>query len=109
MARRDITVLYEGDGGSLRAHIRLARDDAPSKATQVTEDIDERDTHTLELTKADVDRAGFTKLLDDHARATDTLSLWCYEAVWLALLKLLCLRQPLPDTVAWPLSGSCDS
>lgn len=56
----------------------------------------------IELTAADVKPAAFTQLLEDNARATDSISLWCYRPVWLKLLKLLNVQQPLPKTVVWP-------
>jgi hypothetical protein len=101
MAREDITVVYTGGGAKLRAYIRLAEDDAPLKPAKVQEDI-----RHIELTEDDVDSEKFTKLLEDNARATDFLSLWCYYPVWLKLLKLLDVRQPLPPTARWPLQSA---
>lgn len=63
----------------------------------------------IELTVDDVKPAAFTRLLEDNARATDFVSLWCYRPVWLKLLKLLNVQQPLPETVVWPRQGRKDA
>ncbi len=103
MSREDITVIYAEGGANLRAHVRLARNDAKVVEEDLAIDVDSTDIEYVELTEEELTSEKFTELLDDNARAADSLSLWCYRPVWLKFLKLLELHQPLPETVTWPL------
>lgn len=103
--REELTVVYSAKDAHLAAYIRLERDDALLKEESFEQGAED-DIDWMELKTANVkSRAVFTKLLNDNARATESLSLWCYRPVWLKLLQLLDVRQPLPDEVGWPPKG----
>jgi hypothetical protein len=97
MASDHITVLY----GTLTARIDLRRNDWSLQAETVTEE--NLQSPEIQLTNKTVQRDEFTKLLERNARATNSLALYCFYPVWLELLELLDVKQPLPDApVPWP-------
>jgi hypothetical protein len=102
IAREEITVVYERGGSSLKVHVRLERDDIQMiKSARPRDDV-AQDVDWIQLTEDDVRPPKFTSFLEDNARATDSLWVWCYRPVWLRLLKVLKVRNPPPATVRWP-------
>jgi hypothetical protein len=95
----DITVHYSSGSDHIEAYIRVESDD--------TSEPDEVEgfagtTRWIRLGADDVTSEAFTHLLESNMRATDAIAMWCDWDVWLKLLKLLGLHQPLPPIAHWP-------
>lgn len=114
MTADEITVHFESGDLELDATIRREVDDIAFKRPEVLFDRYHDaegggPVEWVQLTEANVrSAAAFTRLLRANARGGSTLNLWCYRDVWLGLLALLDVNDPLPHRIEWPPTERAD-